>query len=86
MEANAHPFQTVFANLLGPTNPCSTAVQMEPFSTLAFKVFIRIFATMTKICTQSDYNWAHALGFCAGMAATAGYGPDTPEPSIFRAI
>uniref|UniRef100_A0AAZ3SGY5 Uncharacterized protein n=1 Tax=Oncorhynchus tshawytscha TaxID=74940 RepID=A0AAZ3SGY5_ONCTS len=28
------------AHLLGPTDPCSTAVHMEPFSTSAFKVLV----------------------------------------------
>jgi hypothetical protein len=31
------PFRTAFADPLGPTDPCSTAVHMEPFSTLALK-------------------------------------------------
>jgi len=30
-------FQTDFSDSLGPTDPCSTAVHMEPFSTLALK-------------------------------------------------
>ncbi|KAK7884535.1 hypothetical protein WMY93_027658 [Mugilogobius chulae] len=30
------PFRTAFAHLLGPTDPCSIAVHMEPFSTSAF--------------------------------------------------
>uniref|UniRef100_A0A8D3CXQ3 Uncharacterized protein n=1 Tax=Scophthalmus maximus TaxID=52904 RepID=A0A8D3CXQ3_SCOMX len=33
-------FRTAFAHLLGPTDPCSTAVHMEPFSTSAFKVLV----------------------------------------------
>ncbi|MGH0125735.1 UNVERIFIED_CONTAM: hypothetical protein FKN15_052849 [Acipenser sinensis] len=39
-EAIAPPFRTAFAYLLGPTDPCSTAVHMEPFSTSAFKVLV----------------------------------------------
>jgi hypothetical protein len=31
-------FRTAFAYRLGPTDPCSNAVHMEPFSTSAFKV------------------------------------------------
>jgi hypothetical protein len=31
-------FRKAFANLLGPTDPCATAVHMEPFSTSVFKV------------------------------------------------
>jgi hypothetical protein len=30
-------FKTVFTDSLGPTDPCSTAVHMEPFSTLVLK-------------------------------------------------
>ena len=33
-------FGTEFSYLLGPTDPCSTAVHMEPFSTSAFKVLV----------------------------------------------
>ncbi|CAK8675370.1 unnamed protein product [Clavelina lepadiformis] len=33
-------FRTAFAYPLGSTDPCSTAVHMEPFSTSAFKVLI----------------------------------------------
>ena len=33
-------FRTEFSYLLGPTDPCSTAVHMEPFSTSVFKVLV----------------------------------------------
>lgn len=33
-------FRTAFAYSLGSTDPCSTAVHMEPFSTSTFKVLI----------------------------------------------
>ena len=33
-------FRTALAYRLGPTDPCSNAVHMEPFSTSAFKVLI----------------------------------------------
>ena len=33
-------FRTEFSIRLGPTDPCSTAVHMEPFSTSVFKVLI----------------------------------------------
>lgn len=33
-------FGTDFSYLLGPTDPCSTAVHMEPFSTSVFKVLV----------------------------------------------
>lgn len=38
---------------LGPLNPCPIIVPMETFSTSVFNVLIRIFATTTKICTNS---------------------------------
>ena len=47
-------FRKAFASLLGPTDPCATAVHMEPFSTSVFKVLTRIFATTTKICTNGS--------------------------------
>ena len=34
------PFRTEFPYGLGPTDPCSTAVHMEPFSTSVFKVLV----------------------------------------------
>lgn len=33
-------FRTEFSYLLGPTDPCATAVHMEPFSTSVFKVLV----------------------------------------------
>ena len=33
-------FRTELACVLGPTDPCSTAVHMEPFSTSVFKVLV----------------------------------------------
>ena len=33
-------FGTEFSHLLGPTDPCSIAVHMEPFSSSAFKVLV----------------------------------------------
>ena len=56
-------FETEFPYLLGSTNPCPTAVYMEPFSTLAFKLLIWIFATTTKIYTRGRFTKAHATGF-----------------------
>lgn len=41
-----------FARFLGPTDPCSTAVGTEPFSTSVFEGLVRIFATTTEICTR----------------------------------
>ena len=37
---------------LGPTNPRSNAVHVEPFATSVFKILGWIFATTTKICTR----------------------------------
>jgi len=36
----AAPFRTELSYALGPTDPCSSAVHMEPFSTSAFKVLV----------------------------------------------
>ena len=33
-------FRTELSYLLGPTDPCSTAVRMEPFTTSVFKVLV----------------------------------------------
>ena len=54
-----------FPDVLRLTDPCSTAVHMEPFSTSVIKVLIWIFATTTKICTGGSSTQAHALGFDA---------------------
>ncbi|CAE1248045.1 unnamed protein product [Acanthosepion pharaonis] len=48
-----------------PTDPCSTAVGTEPFSTSVFEGLVRIFATTTKICTCGGSTRARALGFKA---------------------
>ena len=56
-------FETEFPYLLGLTNPCPTAVHMEPFSTSVFKVLIWIFATTNKICTRGCFTQAHTKGF-----------------------
>ncbi len=88
MEAIAPPFRTAFAHPLGPTDPCSTAVHMEPFSYSAFKALVWIFATTTKICTRGGST--HALGFhathcgasetCRWCAPLQGWGIP-PEPA-----
>ena len=36
-QLNSVTFKTDFSDSLGPTDPCSTAVHMEPFSTLVLK-------------------------------------------------
>jgi len=46
-------------HVLGPTDPCPTAVHMEPFSTSVFKDLIWIFATTTKICTRVRSSHPH---------------------------
>ena len=47
-------FKTDFSDSLGPTDPCSTAVHMEPFSTLVLKGLTWVFATTTKICNSDQ--------------------------------
>ena len=63
------PFRTGFPYLLGSTDPCSTAVHMEPFSTSVFKVLIWIFATTTKICASDGSSRNHFRAFYATTAA-----------------
>lgn len=53
--------EIAFAILLGPTDPCSIAVSMEPFSTLALKGLTWVFATTTKICTIGGSRQDHSL-------------------------
>ena len=53
--------EIAFAILLGPTDPCSIAVSMEPFSTLALKGLTWVFATTTKICTTGGSSQDHSL-------------------------
>ena len=53
-------FGTGFPYSLGPTDPCSTAVHMEPFSTSVLKVLTRVFATTTKICASGGSRRAYA--------------------------
>ena len=57
--------QTEFSNLLGSTDPCPTAVHMEPFSTSVYKVLVCILATTTKICTEGGSTRARAQRFRA---------------------
>ncbi len=52
-----------FTHPLGPTDPCSTAGHMEPFSTSTFKALVCIFATTTKIFTRGGST--RTLGFHA---------------------
>lgn len=53
--------EIAFAILLGPTDPYSIAVSMEPFSTLALKGLTWVFATTTKICTIGSSRQDHSL-------------------------
>lgn len=55
---------------LGPPDPCSTAVHMEPFSTSVYKVLTCIFATTTKICTCGRSSILHSISFAATTAAS----------------
>jgi len=52
-----------FPYLLGSTDPCPTAVTMEPFSTSVFKDLTWIFATTTKICTRGGSTQHRCQGF-----------------------
>ena len=83
---------------LGPPDPCSTAVHMEPFSTSVLKVLTSIFATTTKICTCGSSTQSHDRSFharhsalllvsasCMQLALTVRYRSNAPAPSIFRA-
>ena len=94
------PFRTAFAYPLGPTDPCSTAVHMEPFPTSVFRGLVGIFATTTEICTRGGSSRARARTFDAHRgdpptrrsvderklpAPTAGHRLVAPAPSIFRA-
>ena len=69
------PFRTEFSDLLGPTDPCPTAVHMEPFSTSVYKVLICILATTTKICTEGGSTRARALRFNATDTPSYSSGP-----------
>ena len=70
-------FDTEFPYLLGSSNPCPTAVHMEPFSTSVFKVLIWIFATTTKICTRGRFTQACAKACIKTTAPSYPSGPDT---------
>jgi hypothetical protein len=45
----------------GPAYPCSTAVDMEPFSTSDLKGHTWVFATTTKICNSDDSSRTQVL-------------------------
>jgi len=53
--------EIAFAIRLGQIDPCSIAVSMEPFSTLALKGLTWVFATTTKICTIGGSRQDHSL-------------------------
>jgi len=56
--------QTEFPYVLGPADPCPTAVDMEAFSSSVLKVFILIFAATTKICTGGCFTWSYDRRGC----------------------
>ena len=56
-------FETELPYLLGSTDPCPTAVTMEPFSTSVNEVLTRLFATFTKICTEGRFTQHRCQGF-----------------------
>ena len=74
-------FRTELSDLSGPTDPCPTAVHMEPFSTSVYKVLICILATTTKICTEGGSARAHAPRFRATDAPSY-----SPRPGISHAL
>ena len=91
---------TALAGALGSTDPHSTAVHVEPFSTSVFKDLTWIFATTTKICTSGSSSWVHTqslqrnhydpltrhfMSFKKKKEMTAEYRWPAPAPSIFRA-
>ena len=57
-------FRMTFVYLLGPTDPYSTAAQMEPFLTSVFKVLVWICATTIKISTCGSSSRTHVRAFC----------------------
>ena len=69
------PFETELPYSLGSTNPCPTAVHMEPFPTSVLQVLIEVFATTTEICTRCGSTRAHALGFVTTPTAVYSSGP-----------
>ena len=69
------PFRTEFSDLSGPTDPCPTAVHMEPFSTSVYKVLICILATTTKICTAGGSTRGRPLRFSATGTPVYSSGP-----------
>ncbi|CAK8697730.1 unnamed protein product [Clavelina lepadiformis] len=95
-------FRTAFAYPLGSTDPCSTAVHMEPLLHFGLQ------SSHLNICyyhqdlhrrllhpgsrprllrppPRPSYSSPHSAPVRARTAATAGYRPDAPAPSIFRA-
>ena len=73
--ASSPQFRTELSDLSGPTDPCPTAVHMEPFSTSVYKVFICILVTITKICIEGGSTRAHAQRFNATDAPSYSSGP-----------
>ena len=62
---------TAFTAGLGTTTPCSITVDMEPWSIPHIsRLFTRVLATTTKICTTGGSSLTHVLTFCAHRHAT----------------
>ena len=60
------PYHAALAVGLGTTDPCSIAVDMEPLSEPhSSRVFTRVLATTTKICTTGGSSQTHVKAFCA---------------------
>ena len=68
-----------FARRLGPADPCTTDVHMEPFSTSVLKGLTRVFATTTKICTGGGSRPARA-GSLLRAPPRPSYSPGLRDP------
>ena len=60
-----------FRRRLGLGHSCRNELHMKPFSTSAFKVYIWIVATNTKICTRDSFTGRHRR--CFGTTSTPSY-------------
>ena len=92
------PLQHLSVLPLGPTDPCSTAVHMEPFSSLVLKGLTWVFATTTKICTSGGSRQTYVRHLLRHhrvlltrwrifrkIPPTVGYKSEASASSIFRA-
>ena len=59
-QASPSRWYTALACTLGSTDPHSTTVHVEPFSTSVSRFRTWIFATTTEICTAGSSSWDHS--------------------------